>query len=319
MTASTPDLSVVIPAHRAIGTIARTLESVFAQELVRPEVIVVIDGADLETERLVAGYPVQVVVNPVPRGSQQARNRGLAAVSTEYVAFLDSDDYIIGELHHGMLESLRQAGADIVFAPWNHDIGNATGHLHRDDLESLASRDSLLVAWAGGRVSQTGAMAWRTESLRAIGGWDAALTRFQDAEIGFRSIACGLTHCFSREGQLVYVLHDSDTRVTARPWDRDRWALDRFFSYMEEVSRHRPHGAAMRAALSNWAYHLAVQAFRSKNREAGRLLLRIAKRNGALRLSGSLPTRLATRIIGLERKIDFAERIAWLRRGRSRV
>ncbi|TIU46974.1 MAG: glycosyltransferase family 2 protein, partial [Mesorhizobium sp.] len=84
---------VVIPAFNASGTIAETLRSVAAQT-VRPELVVIVD--DGSTDDLAAAIggtdlPLQLL-RQANAGPGSATTRGIAALTTPFIATLDADD-----------------------------------------------------------------------------------------------------------------------------------------------------------------------------------------------------------------------------------
>lgn len=94
----TLSVSVVIPTHNSQSTIARALQSVFAQTERPHEVIVVDDCSTDDTCFIVrsiasnAPCPVHLIVLDQNVGPSQTRNTGWNAATQEYIAFLDSDD-----------------------------------------------------------------------------------------------------------------------------------------------------------------------------------------------------------------------------------
>lgn len=96
MSAATPRVSVVIPAHRAAATIESAVGSALAQTLREIEVIVVDDGSPDDTAAIVARIaardPRVVLVRQRNRGVAAARNAGIARARAELVAPLDHDD-----------------------------------------------------------------------------------------------------------------------------------------------------------------------------------------------------------------------------------
>lgn len=94
-------VSVVVPVYRAAATLRRALVSVAAQTELPTEVILVDDASDDGTSEqlsILAGHSWPFVLRtlrlPVNAGPGSARNAGwtAAAVASEWVAFLDSDD-----------------------------------------------------------------------------------------------------------------------------------------------------------------------------------------------------------------------------------
>jgi glycosyltransferase involved in cell wall biosynthesis len=89
------DLTVVIPARDATATIGETIASLAGQAAGTPRIVVVDDGSVDTTAavaREAAGPHELMIVTGLGEGPGAARNRGLAEVRTELVAFCDADD-----------------------------------------------------------------------------------------------------------------------------------------------------------------------------------------------------------------------------------
>jgi glycosyltransferase involved in cell wall biosynthesis len=88
-----PRISAVIPAWNRSRTVGRAIESALAQSHRPHQIVVVDDGSVDETPAVVAGFGDAVrYIRQDNQGASAARNRGVAASSAEWVAFLDSDD-----------------------------------------------------------------------------------------------------------------------------------------------------------------------------------------------------------------------------------
>lgn len=89
-----PTVSVIIPAYRAQGTIARALDSALGQSRPPEEIIVVDDGSPDQQNEVIEGYGSSVrLVRQENQKSAAARNAGIAAANGTWIAFLDADDY----------------------------------------------------------------------------------------------------------------------------------------------------------------------------------------------------------------------------------
>jgi glycosyltransferase involved in cell wall biosynthesis len=89
------DLTVVIPARDAAVTVGATIASLVGQQAGVPKIVVVDDASVDDTvavAREAAGGHDLVIITGRGEGPGAARNRGLAAVHTELVAFCDADD-----------------------------------------------------------------------------------------------------------------------------------------------------------------------------------------------------------------------------------
>jgi glycosyltransferase involved in cell wall biosynthesis len=92
--ASYPTVSVIIPAYKASGTIARAIESLLAQTRRPDEIIVVDDGSPDDLVSALTPYREYVQLLHKPNGgAASARNLGIGQSRGEWIAFLDADDY----------------------------------------------------------------------------------------------------------------------------------------------------------------------------------------------------------------------------------
>ena len=88
-------ISVIVPTAHRPQLLRRAVNSVLAQSMSDLEVVVVIDGPDLETTQLlsdIADRRLRFIQNPRSLGSAGARNVGIKAARGEWIAFLDDDD-----------------------------------------------------------------------------------------------------------------------------------------------------------------------------------------------------------------------------------
>jgi len=92
-TDTSDNISVVIPAYNAAGTIGRALDSVIAQTHPAREILVVDDGSTDRTAQVVSEYGGRVeYLYQDNAGPGAARNAGIRAAHGEWIAFLDADD-----------------------------------------------------------------------------------------------------------------------------------------------------------------------------------------------------------------------------------
>src|SRR6188768_1936680 len=86
-------VSVVIPTRNRLAWLVRCLESVRSQRLTPAETIVVDDGSTDGTADMVrVQYPTVHLFQAGGVGPAGARNLGIDQATSQYVAFLDSDD-----------------------------------------------------------------------------------------------------------------------------------------------------------------------------------------------------------------------------------
>ena len=87
------NISVVIPSFNRKNTLSRSIDSVLKQTYKPSEIIVVDDGSTDGTRGFIlSSYPnIKYFFQP-KKGVSSARNKGILESSSEWIAFLDSDD-----------------------------------------------------------------------------------------------------------------------------------------------------------------------------------------------------------------------------------
>ena len=110
-------ISVVIPAYNAEQYVGRAIESVLKQTRPAEEVIVVDDGSTDGTAAAVEAYAPKVrLITQANEGASGARNTGIKAAQSEWIAFLDADDQWLPEKLKVQMAHLRR-NSDLV---WTH-------------------------------------------------------------------------------------------------------------------------------------------------------------------------------------------------------
>jgi len=117
-----PEISVVIPTYNRAPALRLNFPYVLGLEEIR-EIVVVVDGSTDETRELLTGLGddrVRVIAHAKRRGSQAARQTGVAAAHGEWLLMLDDDCGVFPEFARVLLDAARRRDADIVAAPWLH-------------------------------------------------------------------------------------------------------------------------------------------------------------------------------------------------------
>jgi glycosyltransferase involved in cell wall biosynthesis len=192
--------TVVVPTRDRVALLAETLRSIDAQQP-RPAVIVADDGSRDATPALLAGRDVTVVRNDLGGwGAGEARNAGLAHVSTPFVAFVDSDDLLVP----GALAALAAVLAERPDAPFAFGLGlaaarDAAGWSPRGLIQPMPGENpgSSGAIYARNFVPSSGALV-RTETIRAAGGYDASLVFSEDLDLWLRLAEQGTPAHLSR-------------------------------------------------------------------------------------------------------------------------
>jgi len=86
------NISVVIPTYNRYGFLKRAIESLYAQTYQPSEIIVIDDGSNDNTSQIVQDFPNIIYIYQKNSGVSSARNRGIKNATSQWIAFLDSDD-----------------------------------------------------------------------------------------------------------------------------------------------------------------------------------------------------------------------------------
>ncbi|RXR17757.1 glycosyltransferase family 2 protein [Flavobacterium amnicola] len=89
-----PKVSVVIPCYNDKDYIQETVQSVLNQTFQDFEIIIVDDGSDEATKRVLSGFKNEKlqIITQLNQGSSIARNNGFKVAKAEYILTLDGDD-----------------------------------------------------------------------------------------------------------------------------------------------------------------------------------------------------------------------------------
>lgn len=110
-------ISVIVPVYNVEQYLEKCIRSILENTYKDLEVICVNDGSPdrcLEILQNLAEEDGRVkIVDQVNQGVQAARNNGFKEASGEYVAFIDSDDWVHPQYFESLLNCMEQTGADI--------------------------------------------------------------------------------------------------------------------------------------------------------------------------------------------------------------
>ena len=123
-------ISVIVPVYNVEPYLPRCIDSILAQTYSNLEVILVDDGAKDASGAICDDYAGKEsrikVIHKENGGLSSARNAGIDIARGEYLAFVDSDDWIEPDAYEYMLEQMLQSGAKLACAG-RYDVNGETG------------------------------------------------------------------------------------------------------------------------------------------------------------------------------------------------
>ena len=222
------DVSFIVPAYNAAGTLERAVRSAIGQNGLSVEVIVVDDGSVDDTlavaNAIAARWANVNVIHTSNGGVSRARNVGLNAARGAWVAFLDSDDELVGNAYGELLGDNAVDGFDIVFGLKEYvSPGEFEGRMYKelailgDSLAEIGSAEVLrnLLSIEDDSLSGSCTRAvYRREWLLGRGiSFPVGITMAEDY--------CFLLSCLeshprvAKVGLLLYRVNQSGTSVTS--------------------------------------------------------------------------------------------------------
>ena len=187
---------MVIPMHNSAQWVEGALDSLLEQGPCLGQVICVDNNSTDNSSDVVQtwgqAHPdvrLKLIEERTP-GACAARNAGLKEVNTTWVQFLDSDD-LLGPQKMASQMALGQ-DRDMVYG---HFMFSREDHAW----PSWAMSADPLAGLAHGRTGQTTSNLFRTESVRAAGGWDESLSSAQEYDLMFRMFKAGSRFTMSED------------------------------------------------------------------------------------------------------------------------
>lgn len=178
------DVTIVIPVLNRREYLPRTLDSITSHLPWPAKIIIVDNGSTDGTLEWVQQFisintqlDIRLIQEPQP-GAANARNRGLEAVTSEWVYFFDSDDIFDG------FPKEWNPDNDMVAFPTRMDVnGKTTVRAFKPTAQPWIQITSSMLNTIG--------MVFRTEWLRSIGGWSDYCKVWDDWELGIRALLAG--------------------------------------------------------------------------------------------------------------------------------
>lgn len=254
-------VTVIVPAFDEAEHIAATIESLLVQSLRPDEIIVVDDCSNDETSDIASAYPVRLIRPSANTGSKAgAQQFALDFVDTDYVVAIDADTVLASDA----LEKLIGTALE-------HDSAAACGYVlprlintswergrYAEYLFALGFFKRIQDAYRRPLISSGCFSAYRTSTLKALGGWSAE-TMAEDMDVTWRLYAAGERVIFVPQA-VCYPVEPHNFHFMRK--QLLRWS----HGYIQNVRRHRStilrdSWLGMFVTVSLWDTLLAIVAY----------------------------------------------------------
>lgn len=213
-------VSVVIPFWNGSQWIERAVASVSSQTVRPDEFYVVNDGSTPQERERLGGLALRhgfVILDKENGGQGSARNLGVEHSRSDYICFLDQDDFFLPD-HVAKLRALVAVGGPrFGFGYGSYDLADGAGmvqikddltrnqpHLHpppRDPIELFGRNLSILPS----------ASIISKRAFEAVGGFDVQFRGYEDDDLFSRMILAGFDCAFLPEPVYVWCQHKGST------------------------------------------------------------------------------------------------------------
>ncbi len=196
-------IDIVLPAYNEACFIADAIRSVRAQSVTSWRLIVVDDGSDDDTSAVAANAagsdPRVSILRKENGGLSAARNTGIAAATSPWLAFLDADDW----WDPAFLERLLAAGRSGVDVVVCHAVGvdDSGRTLRTYETPDLAEPYALLAETC---PFTPHSLIVRRGIIQALGGFDVTLRACEDWDMWLRIARTGARFCVHPEALAFY-------------------------------------------------------------------------------------------------------------------
>lgn len=118
-----PLISVIVPVYNVEQYIHQCVDSILSQTYKNLEIILVDDGSPDNCPAICDGYARNddrvKIIHQENGGLSAARNSALDLCTGEYIAFVDSDDWIESNAYEEMMSEMQKKDLDVVFCGVN--------------------------------------------------------------------------------------------------------------------------------------------------------------------------------------------------------
>lgn len=187
-----PPVAVIVPAYNAASTLGDCLSAIRSLAYPVDQLIVYIDGATDDSERIARDAGATVIVNPgPPKGPSAGRNSAAASSDAELLLFVDADVIISSGALTKLVDDLLANEAAAAFgsydrAPRSTRTASFYANLRHHHVHQNSVREASTF-W-------TGLGLIRRDLFLHFGGFDVAKYRYpsiEDVELGMRMTSAG--------------------------------------------------------------------------------------------------------------------------------
>ena len=210
-----PLVSVIIPTYNRASLIEKSVKSVYSQTYSNIELIVVDDGSEDDTERILSSYidknGLVFHKHKENRGAPAARNTGGNLAHGEFLAFLDSDDKWDPRKLEKQVQIFNTSSPDVALVYTGIKKINEKGDFLGNKIPVMKGYifNDLLI---DNCIGSTSVAMIRRDAFLSVGGFDEKFPARQDLDLWLR-IARDYAVDYIAEPLVEYLVHSDRISV----------------------------------------------------------------------------------------------------------
>lgn len=130
-------ISIVVPVYNVEKFLSRCIDSIICQTYKNLEIILVDDGSKDNSSSICDLYEKKdkriKVIHKENGGLSSARNAGIEEATGDYIAFVDSDDYIEPNMYEEMYNAAKKLSCDIITCNYKYVYDDGSIKLINND------------------------------------------------------------------------------------------------------------------------------------------------------------------------------------------
>ena len=215
-------ISVVIPSFNRAHTLVRALSSVQAQNSAADEIIVVDDGSEDDSAKLISQrFPRVRLIRQPNKGVSAARNTGIFAAKHDWIALLDSDDEWLPDKLQTIRSCQRQHPHEVLFH--SDEIWIRHGRRVNPMQKHVKHGGWIFNQCLPLCVISPSAAVLQRKVFDQLGGFDESLPACEDYDLWLR--LCQRHPVFYIDRPLIRKYGGHQDQLSRRYWGMDRFRI----------------------------------------------------------------------------------------------
>jgi glycosyltransferase involved in cell wall biosynthesis/SAM-dependent methyltransferase len=256
-------VALVVNTFQQAHYLGAALDSAMAQTRPFDEIVVVDDGSTDHPEAILVSFPCARLMRQSNAGLASSRNTGLAAITTDFVIFLDADDLLLPHaVENGLTCHALHPNCGLVYGGF-HRIDAGGDPIEAPKCTPIGA-DPYATLLRGNAIGMHATVMYSRKILSELGGFDTSWPRCEDYD-GYLRMA--RTHKMASHSNIVALYRWHGRNISADPRVMLNWVLrvnDRQRAYTCDKPKLE---TARREGRRNWRQYYATELIQDIKRE----------------------------------------------------